>query len=41
MLGESLVGIQYPGMAIMVVGVAFVQLGQPDPHPLQQAEGSF
>ncbi len=43
-LGESLAGIQYLGMAIMdimVVGLAFIQLGKPDSHPLRQVEGSF
>lgn len=40
-LGESLAGIQYPGMAIMVIGLVFVQLGKPDPHPLLQVEGSL
>jgi drug/metabolite transporter (DMT)-like permease len=40
-LGEHLTGIQYFGMIIMVGGVAFVQLGKPNPRPTGNAEGSL
>lgn len=40
-LGEHLTGIQYFGMIILVGGVAFVQLGKPNPKPTENTEGSL